>query len=115
MTDQPSDFSGAAGGQDASDGRNFGGSMGSQHKETQAGEPELEQGPSGSSPRQKPAPPDIGGQLGGIGGQTPPSGAQSGSPSPGQPSQSKRKSGCLALLLAAAGVSAALAGSLMKL
>lgn len=107
MTDEPRHSSGEDGGQDKAHSDRFGGTLGSQHKEIQADKPELEQGSSGSSPRPKPETQEIGGQLGGIGGQP-----RSDGPTAAQPSQSKRKSGCFGLLLAAVGMSAALVGVL---
>ena len=105
----------AAGDEDVAGSGKFGGSLGSQHKQKPEVRPDLQQGASGSSPRQQPPPTTISGQLGGVGSHTSPASAPSGSGSAPQPSQPQRKSGCFGVLLAAACVGAALASGLTAL
>lgn len=108
MSEMPESSSGTTGSQDTAGSGKFGGSLGSQHKQSQEDQPELQPGASGSSPHQQPPPTTIRGQLGGVGGQTSPNSAPSGSGSTLQPSQPKRKSGCFGVLLAVICVGAAL-------
>jgi hypothetical protein len=115
MTETPKNAGGAGGDQDAAASGKFGGALGSQHKQPPEERPELQQGASGSRPRQQPPPATISGQLGGVGGQASPGSASSGSGSAPQPSQPQRKSGCFGMVLAAACVGAALASGLTVL